>query len=116
VQWLVRNNSHKFGSKKSIVAEVPKQLQTAIIMPADYGATLRGTCAWVRFTLEKFSFRVDNNWMRDTFIADIVTVNVITKPKIVVNTPQPSPKKRKVMPNRDPLAAHRVLKKGKGRA
>jgi hypothetical protein len=93
-----------------------RDMDGKLIMPADYGAALRGACAWVRFTLEKFSFRVDNNRMRDTFVADIVTVNVITKPEIVVDTPQPSPKKRKVMPNRDPLAAHRASKKGKGRA
>jgi hypothetical protein len=93
-----------------------RDMDGKLIMPADYGDALRGACAWVHFILEKFSFRVDNSQMRDTFVMDIVSVNVITKPKVVPDTPQPSPKKCKVMPNRDPLAAHHVLKKGKGQA
>jgi hypothetical protein len=86
-----------------------------LIMPADYATALRGACVWVRFTLEKFSFR-EQNRNRDTYVADIVSVNVITKPEVVIETPQPSPKKPRVVKYRDPLAAHRALKKGKGRA
>ena len=65
-----------------------RDMEGKLIMPADYGATLRGACAWVRFTLDKFSFCIDNNWMRDTFVTDIVSVDVITKPKVVLEPPQ----------------------------
>ena len=91
-----------------------RDIDGKLIMPADYANALRGACAWVRFTLEKFTFRSDNR-VKDTYVADVVSVNVIIKPDIAIETPQPSPKKRKVVRNRDPLAAHRASKKGKGK-
>ena len=92
-----------------------RDVDSKLIMPGDYANALRGTCTWVHFTLEKFTFRAEQNQTRDTYVADVVSVNVITKPEIVVETPRPSPKKQRVVKNRDPLAAHRALKKGKGR-
>jgi hypothetical protein len=93
-----------------------RDMEGNLIMPADYATALRGACAWVRFTLEKFTFRAEQNRTRDTYVADIVTVNVITKPEVGIETPQPSPKKQRIIKYSDPLAAHRAMKKGKGRA
>ena len=89
------------------------------IMPADYIDKLRGACAWVRFTLERFTFRGDGNCPRDTFVTDIESIYVITKPDptSLPDTPQGSPKKRRTVYKTDPLAAHRASnRKGKGKA
>jgi hypothetical protein len=78
--------------------------------------TLPGACAWVWFTLEKFSFREDGNRQRDTFIANIDSIRAITKPdvNVVTDSPFSSPKKRKVIYKTDPLSPSKG--KGKGRA
>ena len=85
---------HDLQSMHTVQLMQARDMDGKLIMPADYTESLRGTCAWVRFTLEKFTFRVDNaGRMRDTFVADVVSLNVITKPEVVLDTPQPSPKK-----------------------
>jgi hypothetical protein len=86
-----------------------------LIMPADYVDKLRGTCAWVRFTLQKYAFRGEDNRSKDTFVGDIESIRVVVKadPTSLIETPQGSPKKRKVVYRTDPFAAHR---KGKGKA
>jgi hypothetical protein len=88
-----------------------------LIMPADYVDKLRGACAWVRFTLEKFTFKLEDNRSRDTFVADIESIRVVKKSDIASETPQPSPsKKRKVIYKMDPLTASGASKgKGKGK-
>ena len=93
-----------------------------LIMPADYIDKLAGACAWVRFTLEKYTFRNDDNRAKDTFVADIESIRLVVKadPTPLVDTPQGSPKKRKTRKvyktGTDPFAAHRAGKKGKGKA
>jgi hypothetical protein len=111
----VRDALHDLISTHIVNLMQARDMDGNLIMPTDYATALRGACAWVRFTLEKFKFRAEQNRTRDTYVADVVSVNVITKPEVIIETPQPSPKKQRVVKCKNPLAAHRALKKGKGK-
>ena len=92
-----------------------------LIAPADYQESLAGAVAWVRFTLQKFTFR-EGAGSKDTYVADVTSVRVIIPPSDPIPLPSTStaspvrsPKKRRVIYKTDPLTPTRRAK-GKGRS
>jgi hypothetical protein len=83
------------------------------------GKLIMTACVWVWFTLDKYLFRDDNNrqQQRDTFIAEIDSIQAITRPDVVTTdvTPHSSPKtrKRKIVYRTDPHSPSKGKGKGK---
>jgi hypothetical protein len=61
-----RDALHDLISTHTVNLMQARDMDGNLIMPTDYATALCGACAWVRFTLEKFNFRAEQNRTRDT--------------------------------------------------
>ena len=121
---IARNALQRMVSMHVVELMQANDADGKLIAPADYQDSLAGAVAWVRFTLQKYTFRDAGagSKPKDTFVADITSVRVIIPPSQPIPSSSPStespvrsPKKRRVVYKTDPLTPTRRAK-GKGRS